>query len=102
MEAEKINLQLKQHQVDVGDWAFGPLAKELHKWVEVFDLEFKLQLCHPVIAIDRLRKTTGGNFRRGRSVLGTRDSITINDLYLILSPAVTLGILLYELIHELQ
>jgi len=99
---EAINLQLREHQQSVGDWDLAPFVKEIHRWVEIFDLEFKLQITCPVIVIDKLRREVDGCFRLGRSGFGTKDTISINEIYLNRDFVELLGTVLHEMIHEWQ
>jgi len=95
---EKINLQLKAHQEQASDWQYHALGKELHRWVHIFNFEFKLEISQPVIAIDKLRSRTLAQYRRGRSGLGTRFSICLNATHL---PGEHLYRILRWLLHEL-
>ena len=89
--AEKINLELKEHQENVADWDFGLLMKEIHRWVEIFQFEFKLKLPQPAIGIGKLERRIGGNFKEGRATFGTKDTIVINELHIDVQFSIFLG-----------
>ena len=102
METEIINEHLHKHQEAIEDWQFSNLSRELHRWVQIFVFEFKLQIPKPVLSIDRIRATTMGQFYMNRSGFGTQDTIVLNTVYVHGELWIVLSILLHELLHEWQ
>lgn len=101
-EPERISIQLREHQVSLSDWTYGPLARELHRWVEIFDLEFKLHLpSYPVLKFDTLRSAYA-TFAYSRGDVGTRDNITFNTKELSRDVALILRTECHELLHLWQ
>ena len=49
---EKINEKLKQHVDYIDDWKYKDLAAQLHHWVNLFNLEFKLEIETPAVRVD--------------------------------------------------
>ena len=74
---------------------------ELHRCVEIFNLEFKLQLPKPVLGIERIRRTMG-LFYIGRSGFGTMDTIVLNSYYTSDEFYQVLLTLLHEMLHQWQ
>ena len=101
-EAEMINSTLREHEENTEDWKYQSLAKELYRWAEIFNLEFKLQNQQPVIVFNRTRSNTLATYMRGRSGFGTRYTITINNRYLNDPFYRILRRLLHEMIHQWQ
>lgn len=100
--AEAIALHLREHQGSVVDWPYAALARELHRWVEIFDVEFKLNFpAYPVLRFARLRNAYA-NYAWFRTEIGTKDNITFNERELTRDMALTMRILLHELLHLWQ
>jgi len=104
VNSEKINIELRNHQQDAGDWDNKALAKELHTWGERFVVEFKLQCSVPALKLDQLRSSRGGHFRFGRNGFGLLNEIAINIRHINRREVDfgMLGTLLHELIHAEQ
>jgi hypothetical protein len=100
---EKINFDLKQHQVGAKDWDYKRVAESLHLWSERFILEFKLQTSVPAIRIDVLKQGRNGHYRYGRNGFGLRNEIAIAKAHLHENNyRNVLGTLLHELLHAEQ
>ena len=104
MTSEKINIDLKNHQIHADDWGNHKLAQDLHTWTERFIFEFKLKIEElPAIMIDRIVRTRYGHFRPGRNGFGLRNEIAINEIYICSRKYWdVLGTLLHELLHTEQ
>lgn len=50
---EEINSTLREHEENIEEWKYRPLAQELYRWAEIFNLEFKLQNPQPVIEFEK-------------------------------------------------
>jgi predicted SprT family Zn-dependent metalloprotease len=101
--AEKINQDLKQHQVNTEEWDYRQVAESLHLWSERFVLEFKLQTSVPAILLASLKRGTHGHFRQGRNGFGLRNEVAIAKAHLHKNEyRYVLGTLLHELLHAEQ
>jgi len=102
--AEKINVDLKDHQIHVKNWDHKSLIRNLHIWTERFIFEFKLQCTVPALRLDRLRSNVYGRYRIGRNGFGLLNEITINEQYINedIVNFHNLGTLLDELLHGEQ
>ncbi len=101
MQAEPINDALKGH-AEKAPWNHAALARDLYTWAERFNVEFKLNVTAPAIAIDRDRTRFLGTYREGRDGYGIRDRITMNTAYLDRPYWEVLRTLLHELLHQWQ
>jgi len=100
---ELINLILREHQRQVGDWEFGHAAAALHAWSHQMVCEFKLKIGTPSLLIERLRSPRLGHFRYGRNGFGLREEIAIDTRHLDRDKThEILGTLLHELLHAWQ
>jgi len=100
---EPINVAIKDHQGSVQDWRYRPFLTEFHLWAKRFDVEFKLNLPLPAIAVDKLGKKSLGFFRYGRNGLGLKHEITISYTHVQSEEFwQVLGTLLHELLHLWQ
>ncbi len=98
---EEIALGLREHQASVHDWQHSTRATELHRWVKIFDGEFKLALpSYPVIRFAKIRNAYA-TYDASRSEVGTKDN-TFNVHELNRDPALLLRTLCHELIHLWQ
>jgi hypothetical protein len=103
IETEKINQDLKQHQVGTKEWDYRNVTESLHLWSERFILEFKLQTSMPAIQIERLKQDRYGHFRYGRNGFGLRNEIAIDKDHIQQDEYWTvLGTLLHEMLHSEQ
>ncbi len=101
--SEDINVALRQHVISNNDWPFADGAARLHRWADLFNREFRLDLPVPAIAIARLRKGRNGQYRRGRNQLGLRHEIIIDEDHTRSSPtAEVLATLAHEMYHGWQ
>jgi hypothetical protein len=102
-KSEPVAQALRDHQTALADWPYAGFARELHRWTELFDIEFKLQLpAYPVIRFAKLRNAyaTYGCFR---GEIGTKDNITFNTHELVgRDPALILRTHCHELLHLWQ
>jgi hypothetical protein len=99
--ASPVYRSLEEHQ-RAEDWRYRALMAELHRWAEIFDREFTLQVPEVALAIDRLRRDRLGQFRYGHNGLGLRGHITIACHHLSSPFWNVLGTLLHELLHGWQ
>lgn len=103
LRGEKINIDLREHQISANAWNKNKLAENLHEWAERFSSEFKLKSNVPVLMLDRLKRTCYGHFRRGRNGFGLLNEIAINEAYISQENYWdTLATLLHELLHAEQ
>ena len=101
--AEKINQELKHHQVNAEGWDYKQVAESLHLWSKRFVLEFKLQTSAPAILLTRLKRDTYGHFREGRNGFGLLNEVAIAKAHLHKNEyRHVLGTLLHELLHAEQ
>lgn len=100
---ETIALAIRSHQTTIGeDWAHADLARVLHRWVELFDSEFNLDLpVYPVIQFGPMRNAYA-TYQASRTGLGTKDNITFNVREMHHHVAQILSTLCHELIHLWQ
>jgi hypothetical protein len=102
LQDEPIALSIRDHQVALDDWEYAPLSGELHRWVELFDVEFKLNLpSYPVLRFAPLRNAYA-TYAWSRGEVGTKDNITFNSRELSRDPALILRTLCHELLHLWQ
>ena len=100
---EKINNELKYHQIRANDWRHKALIEDLHIWSERFIFEFKLECSTPAIKIEWLRSNCYGHFHADRNGFGLTNEIAINQKYLEDRECwETLGTLFHELMHAEQ
>jgi hypothetical protein len=102
--AEKINIDLKDHQVQAGGWDYKKMMEDLHIWSEKFIVEFILKCTLPAIRMDRLRSSCYGHFRPNRNGFGLLNEIAINKRYIAenVIDIHVLGVLVHELLHGEQ
>jgi len=99
---EQVAVAIRGHQVALPDWRFAPLASELHRWVQIFDSEFKLDLqAYPVLGFAPLRNAYA-TYRASRGEFGTKDNITFNTNAISSELPSILATLCHELIHLWQ
>ena len=97
-----VALAIRDHQLEVNEWEYSELAKELHRWVGIFCEEFKLATpAYPVVGLKGIRNAYG-TYQPDRGELGTRYHITINTNELSRGPAQVLATLCHELVHHWQ
>jgi len=100
---EQINVNLKKHQQNLDNWEKKDLVQELHRWIERFVLEFKLDIGVPALTVERLRCTRLGHFCSGRDGFGLLNEIALNDIYVSEKLSWNnLATLLHELGHAHQ
>ncbi len=100
-EATDVYAALMRYQT-TDDWDFRPLVTELHRWVEIMVLEFKLKIPALSLAIDWLPARTLGHYRC-QNGFGLRNEIAINQRHLDNREQwEILGTLLHELLHSWQ
>jgi hypothetical protein len=102
-QGEAVAQAVRDHQTalsNLSDWEYAPLARELHRWVEIFDVEFKLNMpSYPIIHFAPLRNAYA-NYKWFRAEVGTKDNITFNTHEL--NRDELLSTLLHELLHLWQ
>lgn len=101
-QMEPVAQALRNHQTALEDWEYAPLARDLHRWVEIFDVEFKLHLpSYPVLQFAPLRNAYA-TYAWFRGEVGTKDNITFNVYELDRDSALLLRTLHHELLHIWQ
>lgn len=81
-------------------WRYRRIVQELHLWGQRFTADFNLGVPTPVLAVERLRRDTLGQYTLGRSAIGTRTTVTMNERWIAARPfRDTLITLLHELVH---
>lgn len=101
-QVEPVAQSLRDHQTTLSDWEYAPLACELHRWVEIFDLKFKLNMpSYPVLQFGPIRGAYA-TYAWFRGEVGTKDNITFNTHELSRDPGLILRTLLHELLHLWQ
>ncbi len=101
---EPIAVAIREHQISAkGLWKHQQLTDELHAWVNRFEKDFHLNPPTPVIAIEPVRINILGIYRLGRSGIGCRTTITLNECWLDYRPfGETLVTLIHELLHAFE
>jgi hypothetical protein len=99
---EYMTYLLAQHQ-QCEQWTFQELAKELHRWWDIFDFEFKLQIPKVPLRLERMRASRHGHFLCGHNEFGLQKEIAINTKY-VSEQAMwrVLGTLFHEQLHLWQ
>src|SRR5579884_2979155 len=99
MPVEETALRLRDHQTELADWRYSGLARDLHAWVETFDVEFKLDLfAYPAIKFETIRNAYA-TYASFCGSYGAKDVIPFNTNELGRDPAELLATLLHELLH---
>src|SRR5262245_14985603 len=99
---------LTEHQVQgATGWTFSEVMQELHRWAEVFRVEFKLEVPARPLRVARLRWNCLGHFNPGFNDFGLLDEIALDDFHLRRRLAEglwfeALGTLAHELFHFWQ
>lgn len=100
--SDPVTQSIREHQTALHDWAYSSIATELHRWVGILDVEFKLNLpSYPVLLFRPLRNAYA-TYGWIRNEVGTRDNITFNSNELSRDPALILRTLCHELLHLWQ
>ena len=89
------------------EWPFQEVVRDLHRWRDRYDAEFKLDVRDVAIAIMELSRRRLGHFRRGHNAFGLRGEIAIATHHVVRSANPEnwwriLGTLLHELLHAWQ
>jgi hypothetical protein len=93
---------LAEHQV-TEPWKYQGLAKELHRWAGIINVQCRLDVPNISLRIDRVRARALGLYRIGHNGLGLTNEITLNERHLPrLEPWLILAILLHEMVHAWQ
>ena len=93
---------LAEHQC-AESWELQSILRELLRWANLFNFEFKLQVPNVSLCVDWLSRGRYGHFRRGHNGFGLRNEIAINRCYLAEREFWNvLGTLLHELLHAHQ
>ena len=99
--AEKINQELKQHQINAEDWDYKEDIEKFHLWTKILIFEFKLESFLPVIRIAKFKRGTSGCFRAGRNGFGLLNEIGLNqEIINKCDYWEVLGVLLHELLNS--
>lgn len=103
MKEEKINAQLKKHEMGVEEWELNDVVRELHRFFGLYNKRFfDSSLTIPAIGLATTRYDRRGHYMLGRNAFGLRDEININRQHLNRHPVVNLMVLLHEMIHMFQ
>ncbi len=103
LTGEPVNMQLKNHALEVHDWQHRETLEILHTWTGIFNDEFNLGLELPAIRVDPISQWRLGTYRCGRNGFGLQHEITLNVRHLgRRSLPDTLCTLFHELLHEWQ
>ncbi len=99
---EQIYPVLAEHQV-TESWRFQDLSKELHRWMEIYNVQCELDVPNISLCIDAVSPRCLGHYRLGHNGLGLLNEIAINTRFLLRSEFWdTLGTLLHEMLHAWQ
>jgi len=102
LDATPVYRALAQHQQNE-NWECRDLMRELQRWAEIFNIQFKLKIPAVSLCVDYLGTRRLGHYRYGHNGFGLRREIAINRRYLDSSKFwQVLGILLHELLHAWQ
>lgn len=97
-----ITKRLASHQGSVKGWEYAPLARELNRWVGIFNEEWALALPSlPVIEYRPIRNAYA-TYAAHRGALGLPDTITLNTATLDRPSAHIIRTLGHELLHLWQ
>lgn len=97
-----IHKQLEKHQIEENNWKYQEYIVDFHKWIKIFNFEFKLDLEDISLRVDYLSRRAYGTYREEHNGFGLRGEITMNSRYLDRDYWKTLGTLLHELLHGWQ
>ncbi len=93
---------LAAHQVSE-PWEFQDLSRDLHRWTQIMNFRFKLEVQQVSLRVDFLSARCLGHFRHGHNGFGLRNEIALNRRYLDRREYwQVLGTLLHELLHAWQ
>lgn len=99
---EKINVQLKKHEVSA-EWELSALVSELYRFHDLYNKRFfNGSLTLPALTIDKTRYDRLGHFRPSRNGHGLLNEISINKMYIGRHLVLILKTLLHEQIHQLE
>ena len=85
------------------DWELRDLLKELQRWAEIMNFEFKLEIPEISLRVDWLRTRVLGHFRYGHNGFGLKGEVAINRRHITEARFWdVLGTLLHELLHAWQ
>jgi SprT-like family len=95
---------LAEHQQqETAGWDMERLIKELHRWKEIYVVEFKIEIPSVAFCIKPTRSNCYGYFRPGHNEFGLTREIAINKNHLACRERwQVLGTLLHELLHAWQ
>lgn len=94
--------RLAMYQGNRKDWVYGPLAKELHRWVVLFNQEWDLKLpTLPTLFFQPIRNAYA-TYGFARGPIGTPDNITMNTAALDRPSAHVIRTLGHEMLHLWQ
>lgn len=98
---------LTDHQLREEGWRYTGLIREVHRFRDIFDREFRLELPEVAFCIGRTRMNCYGYFRPGHNQFGFRQEILLNEPHVLDRIAAgefwkVLGTVLHELLHAWQ
>jgi hypothetical protein len=73
---------LTDHQQAAQGWNMQTVAAELHRWGELFRLQFKLEIPLPALRLSPLRITTLGHYCCGFNRFGLENEIAISTRHI--------------------
>jgi len=83
------------------DWAYAPLAGELHRWIDILNYELGLAIPRPILHFMPIRNAYA-TYEWLRGQIGTPDNITLNTLTLDRPAAYIVRTLAHEMLHLWQ
>lgn len=98
---DPVNFAIKENEEKALDWELNELAKELYRWVKIFnDYLFKAEKVPvPAISFESTRINTLGHYVIHRNAFGVRENININRKHLRRPLWRHLEVLLHEMVH---
>lgn len=95
------------HQAAEQHWFYHGVVQEIHRWREIFNFEFKLELTPTVFRIGGARSGCYGHFRPQPNDFGLPREIAFNERHLLSRLRANMfwhviGTLLHELLHAWQ
>lgn len=101
-ESRQLAKVIKNAQIHNMDFEHRDLARELHRWVGIFDREWKLELpSYPVLHFEPIRNAYA-TYAWFHGSIGTPDNITMNTALLDRPSAYIIRTLGHELLHLWQ
>lgn len=98
---------LADHQSAQANWRYNGVIRELHRWHDIFESEFRLGLPEVAFCVGYTRLRCHGYFRPGHNWYGFTREILLNERHVLASIQggefwQVLGTQLHELLHAWQ